>query len=135
MNKRPNPFDRKPLEKELTASNVETTRQIDTVEEEQPNLNQNYHQQTVQQPQMQQQQTNYYQNYQQPAYQPNYASQQVRYNAVRKQPDNNKVKYTATMDQALRTEIKIACATKGIMFSQFIEDACREKLLREGARK
>lgn len=135
MNKRPNPFDRKPLEKEFTASNTENARQIDAVEEEQPNLTQNYQQQPVQQPQKQQQQSNYYTNYQQPTYQQSYSAPQVRNNVPRRISDNNKVKYTATMDQALRTEIKIACATKGIMFSQFIEDACREKLLREGVRK
>jgi hypothetical protein len=41
-------------------------------------------------------------------------------------------KYTSTMDQELRKKIKIACAMKGIMFSQFIEEACIEKLTREG---
>lgn len=135
MNKRPNPFDRKPLEKEFTASNTENARQIDVVEEEQTNLTQNYQQQPVQQPQMQQPQTNYYQNYQQSAYQQSYSNHPVRNAQPRRPIENNKVKYTATMDQALRTEIKIACATKGIMFSQFIEDACREKLSREGVRK
>ena len=41
-------------------------------------------------------------------------------------------KYTSTMEVELRRKIKILCATRGIMFSQFIEDACKEKLKREG---
>ena len=45
---------------------------------------------------------------------------------------NDRVKYTATMEVSLRRKIKIYCATNGKMFSEFIEDACREKLLREG---
>ena len=43
-------------------------------------------------------------------------------------------KFTSTMETSLRRRIKIVCATRGIMFSQFIEDACREKLRREGER-
>lgn len=46
----------------------------------------------------------------------------------------NREKYTSTMDIALRRQIKIACATRGIMFAKFVEDACREKLAREGVR-
>lgn len=41
-------------------------------------------------------------------------------------------KYTSTMDRNLRRQIKIACVNRGIMFSEFIEEACREKLQREG---
>lgn len=41
-------------------------------------------------------------------------------------------KYTSTMEMNLRKKIKIACAMKGIMFAQFIEEACIEKLKREG---
>ena len=48
--------------------------------------------------------------------------------------DDEREKFTATMDSTLRRRIKIVCATRGIMFSQFIEDACREKLRREGER-
>lgn len=132
MNKRTNPFDRKTVDKEISTPNVETTQQIDVSNQEQVNLEQNYQHQPTQQPQTQPQNNVYYQNYQQPAYQPNY---DVRYNVPRRAAENNKEKYTATMDRNLRTQIKIACATKGIMFSQFIEDACREKLQREGARK
>lgn len=46
----------------------------------------------------------------------------------------NRLKYTATMDRDLRRRIKIVCATREIMFSQFIEQACIEKLNREGDR-
>lgn len=51
-------------------------------------------------------------------------------------PEENvdREKYTATMDVALRRKIKIVCATRGIMFSEFIEMACKEKLNREGER-
>ncbi|NLM33651.1 MAG: hypothetical protein GX203_05610 [Acholeplasmataceae bacterium] len=41
-------------------------------------------------------------------------------------------KYTATMDRELRKRVRIASATKGIQISQFIEEACLEKLEREG---
>ena len=50
------------------------------------------------------------------------------------QEDVNREKYTSTMDIMLRRQIKIACATRGIMFAKFVEDACREKLAREGGR-
>lgn len=51
------------------------------------------------------------------------------------QPDNqDRAKYTSTMETSLRRKIKIVCATRGIMFSEFIEEACREKLQREGER-
>lgn len=46
--------------------------------------------------------------------------------------DNNRVKYTSTMDKNLRRDIKIICAQRGLLFAAFIEDACREKLRREG---
>ena len=38
------------------------------------------------------------------------------------------------MDKDLRREIKFACVTKGIMFAQFVEEACQEKLRRERGR-
>lgn len=50
------------------------------------------------------------------------------------QDDANREKYTSTMDIGLRRQIKIVCATRGIMFAKFVEDACREKLQREGGR-
>ena len=45
-----------------------------------------------------------------------------------------RLKYTATMDRELRRSIKVLCAQRDIMFSQFIEQACIEKLNREGDR-
>lgn len=46
--------------------------------------------------------------------------------------DNDRVKYTATMDKTLRINVKIAAAKKNLQFSQYIEEAVREKLEREG---
>lgn len=43
-------------------------------------------------------------------------------------------KFTSTMETNLRRSIKIVCAQRGIMFAQFVEEACREKLQREGIR-
>lgn len=45
-----------------------------------------------------------------------------------------RMKYTATMSKKLRRRIKVVCAQRDIMFSQFIEEACIEKLSREGDR-
>ena len=50
------------------------------------------------------------------------------------QMDGPKEKYTATMDVSLRRSIKVFCAENGKMFSEFVEDACKEKLSREGGR-
>lgn len=50
------------------------------------------------------------------------------------QVNETKEKFTSTMEQTLRRRIKIVCAQRGIMFSQFVEDACKEKLEREGFR-
>ena len=46
--------------------------------------------------------------------------------------DTNREKYTATMDVSLRRRIKVASAMTGIQVSTFIEQACLEKLEREG---
>lgn len=46
--------------------------------------------------------------------------------------DANREKYTATMDKMLRRRVKVACAQDGIQVSTFIEQACLEKLEREG---
>ena len=46
--------------------------------------------------------------------------------------DSNREKYTATMEKTLRKRVKIAAATAGIQVSTFIEEACLEKLEREG---
>jgi predicted HicB family RNase H-like nuclease len=43
-----------------------------------------------------------------------------------------RVKYTATMERELRKRVKIAAIKKGVVFSQFIEEAVIEKLNREG---
>lgn len=68
---------------------------------------------------------------QQPTAKPVRQSQKQQYYV---QDDANREKYTSTMDIALRRQIKIVCATRGIMFAKFVEDACREKLAREGVR-
>lgn len=47
---------------------------------------------------------------------------------------NSRDKYTSTMDQNLRRKIRIECAKRGILFKTFVEDACREKLAREGVK-
>lgn len=41
-------------------------------------------------------------------------------------------KYTATMATGLRRRVKIAAVTQGVQVSSFIEEACKEKLEREG---
>lgn len=68
---------------------------------------------------------------QQPVQKPVRASNKQQYYVTE---DANREKYTSTMDITLRRQIKIACATRGIMFAKFVEDACREKLAREGVR-
>ena len=50
---------------------------------------------------------------------------------VEQEFDNNRVKYTSTMDKKLRRQIKIVCAERGLLFAAFIEEACKEKLRRE----
>lgn len=94
---------------------------------------------------------------QQPVYQPQqpvqYEQQPVYYQPIPQQPqqikqqrvvkretknyyapqvNDTREKFTSTMEQTLRRRIKIVCAQRGIMFAQFVEDACREKLEREG---
>lgn len=46
--------------------------------------------------------------------------------------DKDRVKYTSTMDRKLRRSIKIVCAERGLLFASFVEEACKEKLRREG---
>ena len=46
--------------------------------------------------------------------------------------EKDRVKYTSTMDRKLRRAIKIICAERGLLFASFVEEACREKLRREG---
>ena len=95
--------------------------------------------QPVYQPQYQQQFA-----YEQPYYQP--VQQQTRQNKQQKvvkrdtrdyyanQNNDTREKFTSTMEQSLRRRIKIVCAQRGIMFAQFVEDACREKLENEGVK-
>lgn len=73
---------------------------------------------------------------QEPVYKPTTRRTQPKQVKVRREEplDESREKYTSTMDTNLRREIKIICATRGIMFSQFIEDACKEKIDREGGR-
>ena len=46
--------------------------------------------------------------------------------------ESNRQKYTATMEKSLRKRVKVASAMAGIQVSTFIEEACKEKLEREG---
>ena len=57
--------------------------------------------------------------------------QQPKKVVVEQEFDNDRVKYTSTMDKKLRRQIKIVCAERGLLFAAFIEEACREKLRRE----
>lgn len=109
--KRRNPFD-------IQIEEVEETKEIEEIEDE------NEYQQPVrviEQPIQRQQ----------PARKQPKVVQRQQY----QQPDDiNREKYTSTMDTVLRRRIKIACAERGIMFAKFVEDACREKLAKEGYR-
>lgn len=51
---------------------------------------------------------------------------------VKEEDDPNREKYTATMEKTLRRRVKIAAIELGLQVSSFIEEACREKLEREG---
>ena len=63
--------------------------------------------------------------------QPQRQAQKTSYSAPR---TNSRDKYTSTMDQNLRRKIRIECAKRGILFKTFVEEACREKLAREGVK-
>lgn len=115
--KRFNPFDR-PLVADPEPI-IEEKKVVEEVYEEP------VYEEPIQQPQM----YSYQPQYQQPA--PRQPKKQPKPQYI--QPvETAKDKYTATMEVSLRRKIKIYCATNGKMFSEFIEDACREKLLREG---
>ena len=43
-----------------------------------------------------------------------------------------RIKYTATMDKAIRRRLKLAAAKRDVQISEFIEEAVLEKLEREG---
>jgi len=51
---------------------------------------------------------------------------------VKETSDENREKYTATMDRELRIRVKKAAIDLGLQVSSFIEVACLEKLEREG---
>lgn len=51
---------------------------------------------------------------------------------VKVNEDANREKYTATMEKNLRRRVKVASAMTGVQVSTFIEQACLEKLEREG---
>lgn len=119
VKKRVNPFDR-----QITVEEEEEKVVEEVVQEPAPQI----------QPQViqQSQQESYY--YQQPVQQaPRTTRKQPKPQYI-PQMDGPKEKYTATMDVSLRRSIKIFCATNGKMFSEFIEEACREKLSREGGK-
>lgn len=147
--KRRNPFEKmlfeQPEEKEeqkIQESSVKTEVERPVVSEVEPEPvieEVEAVQQPVYHPQPQQQfqpQPQYYQQKQQPRQ----TQQQNR--VVKRQTQNYYVqqqvevrdKFTSTMEQSLRRSIKVVCAQRGIMFAQFVEDACREKLEREGFR-
>lgn len=68
-----------------------------------------------------------------PAPQPRPIRTRQRQPLVRQVVDTpGRVKYTATMDVDLRRRLKIAAAQYDLQLSAFIEEACREKLEREG---
>ena len=56
----------------------------------------------------------------------------ARMNKMVVQNNNDREKYTATMEKELRKRLKVAAAMKGMQVSTFIEEACVEKLEREG---
>lgn len=60
------------------------------------------------------------------------APKPVKKVVVVEEDDANREKYTATMDKMLRRRIKIAAINSGMQVSSFIEQACLEKLEREG---
>ena len=147
--KRRNPFEKmlfeQPEEKEETKIQESSLK----IEEEQPVVNEvelepvieevKTVQQPVYQPQPQQHiqpQPQYYQQKQQPrqTQQQNRVVKRQTQNYYMQQEVEVRDKFTSTMEQSLRRSIKVVCAQRGIMFAQFVEDACREKLEREGFR-
>ena len=64
--------------------------------------------------------------------QPKPAPRTVKKVVVEQDLEKDRVKYTSTMDRKLRRAIKIICAERGLLFASFVEEACREKLRREG---
>ena len=93
-------------------------------------------QRPVQQPQYYEPQPQYYepqpQTRQQPQQQRVVRRETKQYHEM--QQVETREKFTSTMEQSLRRSIKVVCAQRGIMFAQFVEEACREKLKKEGFR-
>ena len=144
--KRRNPFE-KPISSIIqesndndltnnTQENVETPKEVvqqPVIEEVEPQVQQIPQQQPVYQQQYQPQyvqQPIYYQQSQQTRA-PKAVKRETK-NYYASQAVDTREKFTSTMEQSLRRRIKIVCAQRGIMFAQFVEDACREKLDREG---
>ncbi len=110
--KRRNPFDEpRGFEEQLSEEKANIEEVIEEVEPQKPSQTNSYTARSTQR-------------------QPKQVVRQQYYEPI----DVNREKYTSTMDVTLRRQIKIACATRGIMFAKFVEDACREKLQREGGR-
>ena len=118
--KRRNPFDRpKP---DLVEKHAEIQEEIKEIEQEETLESQPAYEEPVIQKPVKPAQRNSYTGTRQ---------NKQKYIPVESQ---DRQKYTSTMEVTLRRKIKIICATRGIMFSEFIEEACREKLQREGER-
>ena len=144
--KRRNPFE-KPISSIIqesneneTVKNVQETaeQQVEVIEqpiieENEPQVQQIHQQQPVYQPQYQPQYTQQPVYYQQPVQQraPKAVKRETK-NYYAAQAVDTREKFTSTMEQSLRRRIQIVCAQRGIMFAQLVEDACREKLDREG---
>ena len=146
ITKRRNPFE-KPLQPVQDEAKEEVVNQniIETIEEKEDVMFENNTQPLIQRREDVYTQQNQVQYAPQPQY---YEQKPVQ----RTKPSNQKVvsratkqyyaastevsrdKFTSTMETSLRRSIKIVCAERGIMFAQFVEDACREKLQREGIR-
>lgn len=135
--KRRNPFD-KPKENhesnEILTQNEEILAQENAQEQQFTSVPYEesafYAQQQVYQPQQQQ----YYEP--KPVVTPQQTTQRVVKSNIRQRyvavEEVVRDKFTSTMDRTLRRNIKIVCAQRGIMFAQFVEEACREKLAKEG---
>lgn len=113
--KRTNPFEKK-------KEQFDDLESVEEVEEQKSTIDDDYEE--VQQPK----------KVSRPSYVQPKASKPTRQTKYVEEESAYKEKYTSTMDVDLRRTIKIVCATRGIMFGQFIEDACREKLQREGTK-
>ena len=118
--KRRNPFDKpKP---ELVQKHEESVQKLEEAEEEIQEIEQPVYTEPV------------IERKSKPHVRNNYGTGRTTRTKYAANENEDRVKYTSTMEVSLRRQIKIVCATRGIMFSQFIEDACREKLAREGER-